>query len=125
MTEEEASVVLRAEVAALKQQVAGLDDRVSHVNTRITEGFDHLNNLLQREITELKDEQISDLKKANERLADDQRRLWDLVLTNEARRAGSRETLFSAGHVLMVILGGLITVFASWALGVPIHPGVH
>jgi predicted nucleic acid-binding Zn-ribbon protein len=122
------TIALRSEVAALKQQVTGLDDRVSHINTRITEGFDHLNILLQREIAQLKDEQISDLKKGNERLGEDQRRLWDqvhIVQNNEAKNSGSRETLFSAGHALMVLLGGLLTVVATWVVNI-VHPlGPH
>lgn len=120
------TLALRSEVAALKQQVTGLDDRVSHINIRITEGFEHLNSLLQREIAELKDEQINDLKKGNDRLSEDQRRLWDqlhIVQNNEAKNSGSRETLFSAGHALMVLLGGLLTVVATWIISV-IHPAV-
>lgn len=110
-------------------EVAALDARVTRMEEQISSGFNRLEGLLRQEITELKNEQINDLKKSNERLADDQRRLWDRVVEmerRENRRAGDssgQNRVFGAiGHFLSAACGGAITWLATWLVGgKPLH----
>ncbi len=45
----------------------------------LTASVQRLEGLIVREIQELKSEQIADLRRQNERLADDQRRAWEAI----------------------------------------------
>jgi len=105
-------------------EVAALDARVTRMEQQITSGFNRLEGLLRQEITELKTEQINDLKKTNERLADDQRRLWDRVVEmerRENRRAGDStgqyRVIGAIGHFVSAALGAAITYLATWFSG--------
>ncbi len=105
-------------------EVAALDARVTRLEDQITTGFNEIKGLLRQEISDLKGEQINELRKANERLADDQRRLWDRVTEmerREVRRAGEgtgqHRVLGGIGHFLSAGLGGAITLLATWLSG--------
>ena len=49
----------------------------------LTASIDRLEQLIMREIQDLKSEQIADLRRHIERLADDQRRAWEAIRTIE------------------------------------------
>jgi len=104
--------------------VAALSARVNHLEGDIKSGFERIENLLRQEINDLKTEQINDLRKANDRLADDQRRLWERVgdmERRENRRAGEHggrnHVLSAIGHFLSAACGGAITWIATWFAG--------
>jgi len=63
--------------------------------------------LIVKEIDDLKSEQIADLRRENERLADDQRRLWEAVRTLETDR--------NRAHGGAKVISGLMTFIASIA----------
>lgn len=110
-------------------EVAALDARVTRLEGQITDGFDRIEGLLRQEINDLKAEQISELRKANDRLADDQRRLWDRLIDVERREHGRDETssgqsriLGGVGHFLSAIAGGAIAWLATlFTGGTPPH----
>jgi cell division protein FtsB len=113
-----------AGIEGMRAQLNAVETRVEKLESRVDKGFAEVKDLIRSEIADLKGEQIKDHKRELDRLADDQRRVWDHIHAmdeNAAKASGSRETLFSAGNALMVLLGGVITVLASWLLGVPFH----
>lgn len=57
------------------ERIPAMMEKLEH----LTEGMARLEALISREIQELKSEQIADLKRQNERLADDQRRAWEAI----------------------------------------------
>lgn len=102
-------------------EVAALDGRVTRLENQITEGFDRLEMLLRQEISDLKSEQIADLRKQNERLGDDQRRLWDRLVEverRENRRAGEHggqgRILSGIWTFVAAVAGGIITWLATY-----------
>ena len=102
-------------------EVTALDNRVTRLENQITIGFQEIKDLLRQEINDLKAEQINELRKANDRLADGQRRLWEKVFEmerREVRRAGehggSNKVLGAIGHFLSAAAGGVITWLATW-----------
>lgn len=68
----------------------------------LSDGMDRLEALIRNEIQELKTEQIAELRRANERLADDQRRAWDAIraLENERHQAAGG---FRVIHGIIVV----------------------
>lgn len=105
-------------------EVAALDHRVTRLEGDIKAGFERLENLLRQEIADLKSEQITELRKANDRLADDQRRLWERLVDMERREnrragesGGSGRVLSALGHFLSATVGGLIAWMATWLTG--------
>lgn len=110
-------------------EVAALDARVTRLEGQITDGFDRIEKLLRLEITELKTEQIKELRDANTRIADDQRRLWERLgdfERRENRRAGDQSgqhrVLGAIGHFLSAAAGGVITWVATWLSAGPPPP---
>lgn len=110
-------------------EVAALDARVTRLEDQITTGFNRIESLLRQEINDLKTEQINDLRKQNERLADDQRRLWDRLGDMERRETsrtsdqrGQHRVIGGIGHFLSAICGGAITWLATlFSGGTPPH----
>lgn len=112
--------------------VTVLDARVTRIEEDISSGFKRIENLLRQEITDLKTEQIQDLRKQNDRLADDQRRLWDRVNDMERREnlrdgehGGQHKVLGGIGHFLSAACGGAITWFVTWLAGSGSIPPHH
>lgn len=112
--------------------VAALDSRITRVENEITQGFQRIEGLLQREISDLKSEQIAELRKTNERLADDQRRLWDRLSAMENRETlrvgerGGQTRIFSAvGHFISAACGGAVTWLVTWLSGSGGSPPHH
>lgn len=114
-------------------EVAALEARVDRLETQIGTGFDRIESLLRQEINDLKAEQINELREANKRLADDQRRLWDRVVDMERREnrregdhKGQYRILASMGTLVAAIIGGVVTWLATWLTsgggGPPAHP---
>lgn len=97
--------------------VVALENRVTRLETQISQGFDRLEGLLRNEISDLKNEQLSDLREQNRRLADDQRRIWEAVRsveTRENRRDGGSNVLSAIWHALSGVAGGAVALGASW-----------
>jgi hypothetical protein len=97
--------------------VAALDNRVTRLENQIMEGFKEIKSLLTREIDDLKKEQLRDLRGALDRLADDQRRLWEAVgkLQNRAsERTGGSKAIDRLWSIVAMIIGGALTFAGSW-----------
>lgn len=73
--------------------------------------IERVEGLIKQEIQDLKKEQIADLRRENERLADDQRRLWEAVRELEA----DRNRAHGGGKVLSVIVTAIISIISSSA----------
>jgi hypothetical protein len=104
-----------------------LEGRVSRLEEQITAGFERIETLFRQQLVDLKTEQIADLKDRYERLADDQRRLWDLIHKLELRdsaRTGSSKAIAAVGHFFSASVGGVVTWLATWLAGgaPPHHP---
>lgn len=98
-------------------ELAALEGRVTRIENQITAGFERVENLLRSEINDLKTEQIKDLREANARLGDDQRRLWDVVtglLARENQRTGGERRLNSLWNIVSAVIGGSIGVIGTW-----------
>ena len=97
--------------------IDALDNRVTRLEGQIAAGFERIEKMLRAEINDLKTEQISDLREANKRLADDQRRSWERLTEFERReneRIGGNKVVGSISHFLAVIMGGMVTWLATW-----------
>jgi hypothetical protein len=74
----------------------------------LQQGQLRLETMLDREIKQLKTEQIADLRRDKDRLADDQRRLWEavsLLQQNQHISAGGRQMV----QTLMTACVGLVS----------------
>ena len=82
----------------------------------LTNGMQRLESLIAREIDELKSEQIADLKRQNERLADDQRRAWDAIRTLENQKNqnfGSFKAVQAIVVFVSTLFGAAIAAFVT------------
>ncbi len=98
-------------------EVTALDGRVTRLETQIAEGLKRIESLLRSEINGLKTDQIKDLREANARLADDQRRLWEAMRAMEMResqRIGAGKALTGISHFFSAGLGGFVTWLMTW-----------
>lgn len=109
-------------------ELAAIENRVTRLENVFSDGLARIEALIRGEITDLKNEQIADLREANRRLADDQRRLWEalrIVENRESQRTGSDRTTGKAFTALMMLLTAGLTGFITWMttlLGVKPHP---
>lgn len=109
-------------------ELAAIENRVTRLENVFADGLARIEALIRGEITDLKNEQIADLREANRRLADDQRRLWEalrIVENRESQRTGSDRTSGKAFTTAMMFLSASLAGFISWAatmLGVKPHP---
>ncbi len=97
-----------------------LDGRVTRLEEAISNGLARIEDLLRTSITDLKGEQIKDLKDSYTRLADDQRRIWDAIRELEKHRdttAGGQRVWNSIWNVGSAALGGSGVAIASWLAG--------
>jgi hypothetical protein len=105
-----------------------LDGRVTQLESALNQSLVRIEGLIRQEIQDLKTEQLSEIKKSldrieressktTDRLADDQRRLWEAVRALEGRenlRTGGNRAFVSAGHFISAIAGGLIAAAVNW-----------
>lgn len=106
-------------------EVAALETRVTRLENQISAGFERIEELLRSEISDLKTEQLTDLRKTNDRLADDQRRAWEAIRTleqREAQRYGGDRKVGSWAHFVSGGIGGVITAAVTWFSTRPPHP---
>ncbi len=84
-----------------------MQSRVTRIEQHIDAGFKRLEDLVLREIADLKTDQIARLDKALDRLGDDQRRLWESCgkLADRMNRYGGG---VSALHYAALALGPLV-----------------
>ena len=106
----------------MTEGVPELKVRVDRLENSITAGLDRIENLIRQEIKDLKLEQLADIKQTidrvekdlkgdHQRLADDQRRLWDRLTSLERReneRSGGDRRLHGAWISVSGLLGGAI-----------------
>jgi len=79
-----------------------------------------LENLIKEEITDLKREQIADLRKANDRLAEDQRRAWEAIRELEQTKNRQQGGIGAIHAALMALVGMM-----SGAIGAVIAKLLH
>ena len=82
----------------------------------LSQAIGRLEGLIHNEISDLKNEQIADLKRAVERISDDQRRLWEAVRAIENARSatqGGVKTLYAVFVIASSILSSFVTVFVT------------
>lgn len=80
--------------------------------TDLASAVARLEMLIRNEISDLKTEQIADVKNSINRIADDQRRLWDAVRTIENARhesQGGVKALYAAFLIIGSFIGSFIT----------------
>jgi hypothetical protein len=68
---------------------------------------------IDAEVADLKNEQIADLKEGNRRLADDQRRLWDTVgklQEHKATQHGGKNAVTEIRTVIIALLASTLAV---------------
>lgn len=86
------------------------------VNSRLEPllaAMERVERKIDKEISDLKTEQIGDLRKAVERLADDQRRLWETALQSQ----GSKY----AHQVWITLLASLASGAIVWVIAHFVH----
>lgn len=82
------------------------EDLISSQLLALHEAVRRVENKLDKEVSELKSEQIADLRKANDRLADDQRRVWEAVRAVESYQSQHHGGL-RVGQIFLTIFGSL------------------
>lgn len=98
-------------------ELDALEGRVTRLEDQIAAGFLRIEGLLRTEITDLKNEQIQELRKANERVTEEQRRMWEHVGAlelRETRRSGGERKLASIGHLVSGGIGALLSAIITW-----------
>lgn len=88
------------------------EDAISVQLATLTDAVKRVENKLDKEVSELKSEQIGELKKSYERLADDQRRLWNIVHEHRGGLKVSQVILTLVGSLLSGAIVALIVHFA-------------
>ena len=127
--------------------IAAIDGRVTALEKTVPDGLRRIEDLIRNEIHDLKVEQLSDIKKAIERIendtktaidrvdadakaaitriADDQRRVWDHIgklELREGRRTGGTRAFERMWNFVAAIMGGAIAIAGSWLSSRPPHP---
>lgn len=92
------------------ERIPAMMEKIDH----LTDSVARLEDLIVREIQELKAEQIADLKRQNERLADDQRRAWEAIRSLELERSSDH----GRGRVISGLVTGLISIISSSSVAV-------
>lgn len=108
----------------MSAETAALENRVSRLESEVSNGFSRVESLLRDQISDLKKEQIKDLKDLIIWLADDQRRLWKQIGELQKRelvRYGGERKLGSLWHFVTGIVGGLSGALATYFSTRP-HP---
>jgi len=79
---------------------------ISQIET-LQQSVTRIEALITREIQDLKNEQIADLRRQNDRLADDQRRAWEAIraLENERNRMYGGVKVI---HAVVATVSGLV-----------------
>lgn len=90
------------------------EDRINLKLENLGDQVSELKDLILREITDLKNEQIADLRRDNERLADDQRRSWEAIRSLEA----DRNHALGGGKVVYMAITAVLTFIGSSAAAV-------
>jgi hypothetical protein len=115
-----------SELVALEGRVTRLESAYSRLEGVFATGLSEIKELIRGEITDIKNEQIADLRDANRRLADDQRRLWEalrVVENRENQRTGSDRTTGKAFTALMMLITAGVASFMTWLAGLfSVHP---
>lgn len=112
-------------------RISAVEERVTGLESAVTIGFNEIKQLIRQEISDLKGEQLrdikasidrveTDLKHENTRLADDQRRLWDAVRALENGRNADVGTstanytwVSGIGHLISGAIGALVSWFVT------------
>lgn len=117
--------------------IVALDGRVTNLETMLAQSLARIEGLIRQEISDLKTEQIKDiredirrverdLKAEVARVADDQRRLWDATRALEGRenqRTGAGKSIGWLGQLIAVAMSGGIASFLTYLLtGRAPHP---
>ena len=101
----------------MSESIVALEGRVTRLEVACNDGFSRIEMLLRQEINDLKAEQISELRKSLDRLADDQRRVWEQIYDLQRQnnqRIGSGRTIGGISNFISAIIGGVITAAATY-----------
>ena len=102
-----------SELAAVESRVAHLEGSIGGIQQALA----RIEGLIRTEVNDLKNEQIAQAFKAIERIADDQRRLWDNVGKLELRdgqRTGGSKAMDRVWSAVAMMIGAAITFAGSW-----------
>lgn len=80
----------------------------------LAKSVERVEKLIENEINDLKNEQIAELRRDNERLADDQRRAWEAIRSLE----NDRNLAHGGGKVFTGIITAVISIISSSAAAV-------
>ena len=117
-------------VDAVPERIPVLEERVARLEHGVTAGLERIENIIRQEIQDLKSDQLKDIKASidrverdlkgdHQRLADDQRRLWEAVRTLEKsnnERIGGTKTASAVAHLTSGTVGGTIAAIVAWML---------
>jgi hypothetical protein len=106
------------DIAALEVRITRLENDFVDLRTTITSGFADIKAMLREEISDLKKEQISDIKNDNQRLW---KEVADLKIARN-ERDGSNKAFINITHFIAVMFGGLVTWLATWIASGKAHP---
>jgi hypothetical protein len=115
---------------SMPERIPALEVRLGVVEDALSHGLKRIEDLIRREISDLKAEQLKDIKASidrvekdlkgeHQRLADDQRRLWDAVRALElssGKLHGGSIVLRSVAHSVTGIVAGAIGALLTWLL---------
>lgn len=87
------------------------DDLIAQQLQLLHEAVQRVEDKIDKEIADLKNEQIADLKKQVDRLADDQRRLWETALKSHGSRVTHQVWITILASLSSGIIGMAIVHF--------------
>ena len=102
--------------------VPALEGRVSRLEVAVTDGFKRIELLIQKEITDLKSEQLAQFQRTLDWTLDDQRAAWAAIRLLEQYSKQRQRIAQIVGGFLAVGFGGFVTWLATFLTAQHPHP---
>ena len=99
-----------------------LDGRVARLEIAVIDGFQRIEVLVQKEITDLKTEQLAQFQRTLDWTLDDQRAAWAAIRLLEQYSKQRQRMTQIVGGFLAVGFGGFVTWLATFLAAQHPHP---
>lgn len=99
------------------QQVRTLEASFTRTEAIIERTFAELKAMIKDEVLRLKNDQLAEIRKEAERLADDQRRSWEAIRAlerNENERKGGFKIIHALWAAVLAALGAIATLLVAY-----------
>ena len=106
----------------MTEDFPALESRVGRLEIAVIDGFKRIELLIQKEITDLKSEQLAQFQRTLDWTLDDQRAAWAAIRLLEQYSNQRRKVTQIVGGFLAVGFGGFVTWLATFLTAQHPHP---